>query len=91
MPKLLISGWDLKEDSSASVLMSIAHYFNSNPVSFSKCNKALDISTIWLDTWSNEREIMMQDRRAKGVRQEETHGKFNLITGSTSRVCSIDM
>ena len=54
MPKLLISWWNLKEDSSASVLLSITDHLNSNPMSFPKGHEPLNFLTAGLDTRSNQ-------------------------------------
>ena len=66
MPELLVSRWDLQEHSTTGPLLWVAYNLNADPVSLAKCNKTLNFRTGRLDTWCNQREIMMQNRRAKG-------------------------
>ena len=64
-------GWDLEEDRSACMFLSIAHNFNPDPMSFPECHKALDFITWDLDPSRNQRKVVMQDWRAERIREEE--------------------
>ena len=82
MPDLLTPWWDLEEDCPAGTFMGITHHLNANPVSFTECNKSLNLTACGFDTWGNQGKIMMQHRRTEGIWQEEGHRKLNLIAGS---------